>query len=255
MNLRNAIVAAFTFVVAAPLAHADISHAKLGEVLKKYVSGGKVDYTGLAADQTTLDAYLKEVASASGTLPMSFYINAYNGLVLKAVSSMKDSAGVLALPKNITDVKGFFDTTKYTVAGKSMTLNDIENKVRKDYKDARIHFAFNCAARSCPPLPSTVFDEKTLDATLTKLTQNFLNGSGLKIDDTKKEIYVTKLMDWYGKDFSETLGDPAMDVKKAAVEFAKKYVTDATKKASLEAAITAGYTVKYLGYNWNPNAK
>jgi hypothetical protein len=237
------------------LAHADISHAKFGEVLKKYVSGGKVDYVGLSADQATLDAYLKEVASASGTLPMSFYINAYNGLVLKAVSSLKDSTGALALPKNITDLKGFFDATKYTVAGKSMTLNDIENGVRKIYKDARIHFAFNCAARSCPPLPSSVFDEKTLDATLTKLTQNFLNGGGIKIDDTKKEIYFTKLMDWYGKDFAETLGDPAKDIKKAASEFSQKYVTDATKKASLDAAIAAGYTVKYLGYNWNPNAK
>jgi hypothetical protein len=249
MNLRNAIVAAFTFIVAAPLAHADISHAKLGEVLKKYVSGGKVDYTGLAADQSTLDAYLKEVAGASGKLPMSFYINAYNALVLKALANQNP------LPKNVTDLKGFFDATKYTVAGKSVTLNDIENGVRKEYKDARIHFAFNCGAKSCPPLPGTPFDEKTIDATLTKLTQNFLNGGGLKIDDTKKEIYVTKLMDWYGKDFSETLGDPAKDIKVAATEFATKYVTDATKKASLEAAIKAGYTVKYLGYNWNPNAK
>jgi hypothetical protein len=255
MNLRNAIVAAFTFVVAAPLAHADISHAKLGDVLKKYVSGGKVDYVGLAADQSTLDAYLKEVASAPAPHPMSFYINAYNGLVLKALVNQKDAAGNLALPKNVTDLKGFFDATKYTVAGKSMTLNDIENGVRKTYKDARIHFAFNCGARSCPPLPTKVFDEKTLDTTLTELTQKFLNGSGVKIDDTKKEIYFTKLMDWYGKDFAETLGTPSADIKQAAIDFSGKYITDATKKASFDAAVKAGYTVKYLGYNWNPNAK
>jgi hypothetical protein len=256
MNLRTALVAAFTFVVAAPLAHADISHTKLGEVLKKYVSGGKVDYVGLRADQTTLDEYLKLVATASEptldkkTLAgMAFYINAYNALVLKAIV-IQDP-----LPKNITDDKAFFEKTKYKVAGKDMTLNDIEGKIRKEFKDARIHFACNCGARSCPPLPSAPFEDKTIDATLTKLTTNFLNGSGVKIDDTKKEIQVTKLMDWYGADFSETLGDPTLAKDKAAIQFATKYLNDATKKASFDAAVAAGYKVTYQGYNWNPNAK
>jgi Protein of unknown function, DUF547 len=249
MNLRAALVAAFTFVVAAPLAHADISHAKLGTVLSKYVSGGKVDYVGLRADQADLDEYLKSVASASGDLKMAFYINAYNALVLKAIVKQDP------LPKNVTDDKAFFDKTKYKVAGKDMTLNEIEGKIRKEFKDARIHFAFNCGARSCPPLPGTPFDDKTIDATLTKLTQNFLNANGVKIDDAKKEIQVTKLMDWYGTDFAETLKDPAMSKDKAATEFAKIYITDAKKKAAFEAAVTAGYKVTYQGYNWNPNAK
>jgi hypothetical protein len=249
MNLRTALVAAFTFVVASPIAHADISHAKLGEVLKKYVSGGKVDYVGLRADQASLDEYLKSVASASGDLKAAFYINAYNALVLKAIVSQDP------LPKNVTDDKAFFDKTKYKVAGKDMTLNDIEGKIRKENKDARVHFAFNCGARSCPPLQSVPFEDKTLDATLTKLTQNFLNNNGVKIDDTKKEIQVTKLMDWYGTDFSETLGDASLAKDKAAIQFATKYITDATKKASFDAAVAAGYKVTYQGYNWNPNAK
>lgn len=251
MNLRTALVAAFTFAVAAPIAHADISHAKLGTVLSKYVSGGKVDYVGLRADQTDLDEYLKLVASAPtpGAKEMAFYINAYNALVLKAIVKQDP------LPKNVTDDKAFFEKTKYKVAGKDMTLNEIEAKVRKEFKDARVHFAFNCGAQSCPPLPSTPFDDKTIDATLTKLTQAFLNGRGVKIDDAKKEIQVTKLMDWYGTDFAETLKDPSLAKDKAAIKFSEIYLTDAKKKTSFDAAVTAGYKVTYQGYNWNPNAK
>jgi hypothetical protein len=245
MNLRLTLAATFVALAVAPSVFADIDHSKLNGVLSKYVSGGRVDYEGLRGNTGDLDDYLKSVSSASGELKMAFYINAYNAIVLKALVSET------ALPKQVTDLKGFFDTKKYKVAGKDMTLNEIETKIRKEYKDPRIHFACNCGAESCPPLPATAFSEKTLDATLTKLTQNFLNGSGIKIDDTKKEIKLTKLMDWYGDDF---IGDSGLAKDKAAIEFSKKYLNDEKKKA-LEAAVTAGYKVTYQGYNWTPNAK
>lgn len=245
MKFRLTMAATVVALAVAPSVFADIDHSKLNNVLSKYVSGGKVDYDGLRGSQGDLDDYLKSVASASGELKMAFYINAYNALVLKAMVSET------TLPKQVIDIKGFFDTKKYKVAGKEMTLNEIETKIRKEYKDPRIHFAFNCAAQSCPPLPSSVFSEKTLDATLTKLTQNFLNGSGVKIDDTKKEIKFTKLMDWYGEDF---IGDSGLTKDKAAIEFSKKYLND-EKKKKLEDAVAAGYKVGFQGYNWAPNAK
>ena len=34
-----------------------------------------------------------------------------------------------------------------------ISLNDVENeKIRDGFKDPRIHFAINCAAKSCPPI-------------------------------------------------------------------------------------------------------
>ena len=123
MNLRTALVAAFTFVVASPLAHADISHAKLGEVLKKYVSGGKVDYVGLRADQGTLDEYLKQVASASGDLKQAFYINAYNALVLKAIVSQDP------LPKNVFEL--FADFTFDVIQGHVLAGDLVLSLIKK----------------------------------------------------------------------------------------------------------------------------
>jgi hypothetical protein len=206
-------------------------------LLKLYVSGGKVDYAGFKKERAQLDEFLTFVAKASSSQKLSFWINAYNATVIAALLDN-------GLPKQVTDVKGFFDTKKYTFAGKSMTLNDLENKIRAEYKDARIHFALNCGARSCPPLLAKAFRESTLDKTLTDLTSKFLNGSGVKVDEAKKEIAVTKLMEWYGQDFKDNEG--------SVENYLKKWVTESTKKAAIDAG---GYKITFQFYDWSINKK
>jgi hypothetical protein len=238
---RLAVTAALALAAIDPALAFD--HTKLGTVLKADVSGGKVDYVAMKASPADLDAYVASVAAASGTQKLGFYLNAYNALVMKALIAEAQ------LPVKVTDISGFFDNKKYTVAGKSMTLNELETFVRTTWKDPRIHFALNCGAVSCPPIYAAVFpeDDAALDMVLTDLTSKFLNGNGLLIDDAKKELQITKLMDWYKDDFV---------AKEGSIEnFLKKYVTDPTKKAQLEAGIAAGYTVTYRFYDWRPNAK
>lgn len=219
-------------------------HGKLDALLKAHVSNGKVDYDALRGKQAELDAYLAAVGAASGEQAMGFYINAYNGIVIDA---LLDSGP--ALPANVTDLKGFFDSKKYRVAGKDVTLNDIENGVRSKYKDARIHVAFNCGAKSCPPQRAGAWPEDTaaMSAALDEATKKFFNGTGLKIDDAKKEIQVTKLMDWYGQDFKDNTG--------TLEAYLLKFTTDTTKAAQLKAAVDGGYKIAFMSYNWNPNKK
>jgi hypothetical protein len=219
-------------------------HSKLNGLLSGTVSGGRVDYAAVRARQAELDAYLTAVATASGTQSLGFYINAYNALVLDA---LLDSGATL--PAKVTDLAGFFDKKYYKVGGKEMTLNDLETMVRNTYRDPRIHFALNCGAKSCPPLRSSTWpeDQAALDKALSDATIAFLNGSGVKIDDTRKEIQVTKLMDWYGKDFTDNAG--------TVQAFCAKYVTDATKAGQLKAGVAANYTVTFQSYNWAPNSK
>ena len=213
--------------------------APLDGLLRAHVSSGKVDYAALRTKQAELDAYLASVATASGTLPMGFYINAYNALVLDALLAEP------SLPANVTDLKGFFDGKKYKVAGKEVTLNDLEGSIRTQYKDPRVHFAFNCGAKSCPPLPARAFpeDPAALAKMLDELTHAFLNGSGVKVDDGKKEVQVTRLMEWYAGDF----GDVGA--------YLRANVTDPTKAATLKAALDGGYTITFQAYDWRPNAK
>jgi Protein of unknown function, DUF547 len=206
-------------------------------LLKAYVSGGKVDYAGFKKERAQLDDFLSFVAKASSSQKLAFWINAYNAAVIAALLDE-------GLPKKVTNVSGFFDAKKYTFAGKKMTLNELENKIRADFKDPRIHFALNCGARSCPPLPAKAFRDSSLDKTLNDLTSKFLNGSGVKVDEVKKEIQVTMLMNWYGDDFKE---------KEGSVEaYLKKWVTETIKKAALDAG---GYKIGFLFYDWSINKK
>ncbi len=242
MSLRRyAIVLA---AILAPLQSAfAFDHSKLNGLLGKYVSAGKVDYVGLKAEKPALDAYIVSVGAASGTLPMGFYLNAYNAFVLG------DLLAQPALPAKVTDLPGFFDARKHKVAGKDWTLNELETHVRTTWKDPRVHFALNCGARSCPALQAAAFSEDpaALNQKLTAITSNFLNGPGVKVDATKNEVAVTKLMDWYAADFVAKSGSVGA--------FVQASVTDAQKLAAVNAALGAGGKIVFLNYDWTPNAK
>jgi hypothetical protein len=43
------------------------------------------------------------------------------------------------------------------------------------FNEPRIHFALNCASRSCPPLQAQSFEGGKLDTQLEKLTRAFVN--------------------------------------------------------------------------------
>ena len=223
---------------------AAFDHSKLDALLKAHVSGGKVDYEAVRAKEPELDAYLASVGAAPATQATGFYINAYNAIVLDA---LVDSGA--ALPAKVTDLPGFFDKTRYRVAGKEVTLNELEGMVRTSTKDARVHFAFNCGARSCPALRTSAWpeDAAALDSALAAATTSFFNGSGLKIDDSKKELQVTRLMEWYADDFKANTG--------TVEAYLTRSVTDTTKAAALKAAIASGYKVTFQFYNWEPNRK
>ena len=53
---------------------------------------------------------------------------------------------------------------KYTISNLSNSSSLVYKK--KGWKDARIHFAVNCASVGCPPLLKTVYEAKSLDKTL-----------------------------------------------------------------------------------------
>jgi hypothetical protein len=219
-----------------------LDQSPLDAVLKKSVSSGRVDYAAVRASKAELDRYLQNVASVSGEQKLGFYLDAYDGIVLDALADQDP------LPAKVTDVAGFFDAQKHTIAGNSWTLNDLETHIRAA-GDPRIHFALNCGARSCPPLQSSSFpeDPTALDVRLDLATSAFLNGSGVRIDDARREIAVSSLFDWYKADFEKKDG--------SVQAFLLKHVSDPAKAQALKTAFDAGYVLTYQSYDWTPNAK
>jgi len=204
--------------------------------LKTYVSNGKVAYKEIKNDQKALSNLVEMAAMLPKPSPEdkaygAFYINTYNILVIQGVVSQYPIASPL-------DVKGFFDSITYTVAGETLTLNTIENKkIRPVLKDARIHFVLVCGAIGCPVLTSEVYTPSNLNNQLEKQTRIALNDSNF-IKQKGKKIYVSELFKWYKEDFVAEKGDILSYINTYRdVPFASK-----TK-------------VTFYTYNWNLNSK
>jgi hypothetical protein len=121
-----------------------------------------------------------------------------------------------------------------------MTLNSLEiKKLLTIYKDARVHFALACAAKSCPPLASFAYLPATLDKQLTERASAALNNPGwIKVNTTQKKVELSKIFDWYKKDFT---GDG-----KTEIEWINQYRAE---------KIPTNFSVGFYEYNWALNEK
>jgi hypothetical protein len=216
------------------IVEAQLDHSAFDSLLKKHVSSdGKVDYKGLSIEKAALEAYIKTLsdntpsATSSKTDKMVFWINAYNALTLKLILSNLPLKTITALDKGKT-----WDVRRFKIGDKTLSLNDIENTILRPMGDARIHFAINCAAKSCPPLLNAAFTSETLEAKLEARTISFVNNPKA-VAQTATGLKVAKIFDWYGKDFTPSV-----------VVFINKY---AKKKAAKTAKL------EYFEYDWSLN--
>jgi len=219
-----------------PLPVRALDGAAWERVLVTHARAGGFDYAGLARDpgaRADLSAFLSEVASMPEDAPMSAWLNAYNALVVSSV--------VARWPlRSVRDVPGFFDGLRHRVAGRDRTLDEIEHGVlRARFRDARVHAALVCGARSCPPLFGHAFVEGELDRVLDELVRAWLAGDGaLRI--TGGRVTVSPVFFWYRGDFEREAG--------SVVEWLRRRVPERWSAASIEGGVSEG------SYDWALNA-
>jgi len=206
--------------------------------LKKYVSNGSVAYTKIKQNIGEVEALYALIGemNLSGVdvaMQKGFYINAYNIIVIYWVAKHYPL-------KSPLDNSGFFDKVKHKIAGEEITLNSLEiKKLLLPYKDARLHFALACAAKSCPPLASFAYTPVALDKQLTERATAALNNPGwLKINNAEKKVELSKIFEWYKKDFTAD--------GKTELEWINQYRKE---------KIPATYAVGFYEYNWALNEK
>ena len=221
-------------------------HSVLDTLLTKHVDAdGWVDYQGLDADAARLDAYLEAVAAApfdrmSRDEKLALLINAYNAATLRLILDFRPVKSI----KDIPAAKRW-DHRRWTVGGKTMSLNDIEHEqIRPKFNEPRIHFALVCGAVGCPILRNEAFVAKRLDAQLDdQMRYAHTHDRWLRFDADRATLRLTKLYDWYGSDFTQS-GD-------TVEAYAARYAP------ALKQALDAGrrVTVRWLAYDWNLNSR
>lgn len=213
---------------------APFSHEAWDKLAQKHISAtGKVNYKGFKADKAAFDAYLQSLAdnpiqsSWSRSKKMAYWINAYNAFTIKLIV---DNYPI----KSIMDLDGGkpWDRKWIKLGGKTYSLNNIEHDIlRPQYKDARIHFAVNCAAKSCPPVWNRAWTASNLNSQLERATKTFINNSKYN-SVSAGSATISKIFEWYAVDFGEI------------VAYINKYAN--TK-------VNSGATVNYKEYDWALN--
>ncbi len=169
-------------------------------VLDEFVDeNGKVDYAGLKKDSKDFDAFVNKLENwptpyrGSQQEVMAFFINVYNVFAIKLVL---DNYPV----DSIKDVSKPWDTEFFSIGGKTMSLGYVEHEILRNFGDARIHFAINCASNSCPPIAKVPYTAKNLDKLLAKQTKKYINNPENNIIN-KQEYKLSQLFKWFKKDF------------------------------------------------------
>ena len=239
-------------------ANQSLNYRDYAEVLQTYVSDrGLVDYNGLQANREQLDRFNQSLGNISPETyaawneaeQIAFLTNAYNAFTLQSIIDRQP------LDDSIRDIPGVWKRRKFALAGKELTLDNIEHDIlRKDFNEPRIHVALVCAAISCPPLRNEPYLSEQLDAQLDDQTAKFASSPhGLDIDRQDKRVYLSSIFKWYGQDFEPTYGVEdefnGNDKQRAVLNYFSSTL-DSQEREFLE---QEDYRVKYLDYDWSLN--
>ena len=242
----------------------DPSFTAYGRLLHRVVHGPRVDYQRLTADRAALDAVVASfddpATRAEASWPpaqrLAFWINAYNVFTLQAIATHYPiRAGWFTLgPKNsIRRISGVWTKLTWHAAGRTLTLDDIEHDIlRRVLKDPRMHFAINCASKSCPPIAADPYVAATLDAQLDTAARRYLgSAAGLQVVDGT--LHVSSILNWYNDDFIPGFARLAPGGQTEGVRAVLGIVTTYGPPAAAEIARRAGAAVSYLPYDWSLN--
>lgn len=208
---------------------------KANTFFKTNVAGGKVAYSEIHSNQEGLNEVLRLAETVSvrkddTKMYQAFWVNAYNLSVIKGVIDNYPT-------KSPLDNAGFFDKVTYSLSGKTITLNDIEHKLlRTQFNDPRFHFVLVCGAVGCPSLISQAYLPNTINEQMDIQTKIALNGSFLRINDKKKRVMASQIMEWYKDDFRINGG--------REIDFINTYRTH---------KIPNNYKLSYFPYDWSLN--
>ena len=221
-----------------------ITHNDWDTLLRTHVNEmGLVDYEGIIADSTRFNRYLNTLRNHhpnqknwSREERLAFWMNAYNAFTVKLIIDNYPTESIKDIKSGIPFVNGVFDIDFIEIEGEKYSLNNIEHGIiRPKFREPRIHFAVNCAARSCPKLANFAYRAERLEQQLEQVTREFVNGDKNVL--TPDRVQLSKILSWYWMDFKKQY--------KSRIEFLNQY--------SEGVQIDADAAVVFLDYNWRLN--
>jgi hypothetical protein len=257
------------FLVFAPLAALaqgfDHMHAAWETLLGKHVkpisngNAAQVDYKGFMQDRAALQAYLKSVSAVtageyngwSKAQKFAFLANAYNAFTIEKI---------LTRYPNLKSIRDFgtyignpWKDRFFTMLGREQNLDGIEHDTLRTpgaFDDPRVHVAVNCASIGCPMLGLHALTADKLDAQLDELFGHFMSDrSRNRYNPKTRTVEISRIFDWYGKDFEKGFKGFA-SVADVAAKYADQLADTPEDRAVLREKKAA---ISFLEYDWTLN--
>jgi|TARA_B110000208_G_C11749558_1_gene422956 glutaredoxin len=261
-------------VDADPLAMLNRCRVQLKTIISRHISAeGRVVYDAVAedADFAAFEEAVCEVQTVN--LPMladdvrlAFCLNLYNLCIMHAFAKVGS-------PETTLGRMSFFNRVSYTVGGLCFSLTELESGVIRANRaapftfsapfrasdprratslpvcDARIHFALNCGAASCPPIK--VFSAVAVQEELRIVALAFCEQeSNVSIDVERRTVRLSQIFNWYAVDFGgsqrECLKRISGWLRGTKKEELVQLLCDGRKKKKVK--------VIYVVYDWSTNA-
>ncbi|WP_027362544.1 DUF547 domain-containing protein [Desulfospira joergensenii] len=211
-------------------------------LLKKHVFRGRVDYDGFKQDEKRLDEYLEllsrtDLESLSRSGRFAFYINLYNAATIQLV--LTEYPGINSIKEIGSFFSGPWSRKFISLNGRKLSLDQVEHDIlRPFFKDPRVHFAVNCASKSCPALLNVPYEGKTLETQLDDQATAFIN-------DPRRNtlrgttLFASRIFDWFREDFNDN-----------PLGFIRQYA-----RGELKENLDGGKEIKldFLPYDWSLN--
>lgn len=222
-----------------------IMHEIWDNLLKKYVNeAGMVNYKAFLADSAELKKYTDLLSKNhpndqfwTKNEQKAFWINAYNAFTVELILKNYPIAGIKEIGGKIPFVNSTWDIKFIKIEGVEYDLNNIEHNIlRPKFKDPRIHFAVNCASKSCAKLRRGAFFPEKLDAQLDEAGRQFLNDPAGRNRVSTEKTQLSMYFKWFEDDF------------KTAAPSVWEFVNQFSEKK-----MTAKTPIDFLEYDWNLN--
>lgn len=237
---------------------------RFDEILDANVRDGFVYYRALKSERGRLDGYIASLAAvrldtASPQEQAAFWLNGYNAIVLRTVvdhypiqARTKDYPG-----NSIRQIPGAFDRETYRLAGRTLTLDQIEQTVLPTFHDPRVFFALGRGAVGGGRLRSEAYVPAQLEQQLAEdAAECTSRGQCVQVDAAQNVMRVSSIFSWRRAEFSAAYAEKASNgfdsrspVERAVLAFVAPKLLTAERDFLKKNA----FRMEYLPFDWTLN--
>ena len=228
-----------------------VDHDPWDTFLARYLSTdaegiNRLDYDSVTEeDEDLLTDYLDALQqintqSLTRDQQLAYWINLYNAKTVDLILEEYPVDSILEVSDGIID-SGPWTRKVVSVDNSRLSLHDIEHRiVRPVYEDERIHYALNCAARSCPNLAPQAWRADGLDQALQEAERAYVNDPRGVTITSGGGIILSKIYVWFKEDF----GNSEAEVLESLAEVAEP---------ELQEKLQGRTSVRDYVYDWTLN--